>query len=280
MNCSKCGKDVIMPFRCPYCGEQFCSEHRLPENHQCPNLLQAQAQRRESVSNTTPTTTSYEYKFTFGQPQKVNNRVYMGYKEIKHLSIAVLLVIGIGISIVLYSGFMDPFSFRYLGWSWITTSVFALILTISFLAHELLHKVAAQKRGMWAEFRLTTWGALLTAASVILPFKFISPGAVMISGNARLKDLGEISIAGPSVNIILCAIFLCGNLVAGSYEIQTLCIFAAFINALIAIINLIPFGILDGYKIFSWNKKIWAASFAITVSLAIPVWILYSNMFL
>ncbi len=27
-----------MPFKCKFCGEIFCYEHRLPENHNCPGL--------------------------------------------------------------------------------------------------------------------------------------------------------------------------------------------------------------------------------------------------
>ena len=36
--CQLCKKDVFMPFQCSYCGQYFCDEHRLPENHLCPNL--------------------------------------------------------------------------------------------------------------------------------------------------------------------------------------------------------------------------------------------------
>lgn len=35
--CSECGKKT-MSFTCHYCGEKFCSEHRLPENHDCNGL--------------------------------------------------------------------------------------------------------------------------------------------------------------------------------------------------------------------------------------------------
>jgi len=35
--CSECGKQT-MSFTCHYCGEKFCSEHRLPENHDCQGL--------------------------------------------------------------------------------------------------------------------------------------------------------------------------------------------------------------------------------------------------
>jgi hypothetical protein len=33
--CEVCGKDVLMPFECNFCGGSFCEEHRLPENHNC-----------------------------------------------------------------------------------------------------------------------------------------------------------------------------------------------------------------------------------------------------
>lgn len=33
--CEKCGEKGSLPFRCKYCGELYCEEHRLPENHDC-----------------------------------------------------------------------------------------------------------------------------------------------------------------------------------------------------------------------------------------------------
>lgn len=36
--CDYCGKEVALPYKCPYCGGHFCSEHHLPENHDCPGL--------------------------------------------------------------------------------------------------------------------------------------------------------------------------------------------------------------------------------------------------
>lgn len=36
--CSACGKEVTLPFKCKYCGQLFCDEHRLPENHSCKNI--------------------------------------------------------------------------------------------------------------------------------------------------------------------------------------------------------------------------------------------------
>ncbi|MHA2295965.1 MAG: AN1-type zinc finger domain-containing protein [Candidatus Hodarchaeales archaeon] len=34
--CHKCQKSTYLPFKCKYCEGEFCTEHRLPENHVCP----------------------------------------------------------------------------------------------------------------------------------------------------------------------------------------------------------------------------------------------------
>ena len=36
--CDVCGRDENMPYNCRHCGGTYCSEHRLPENHDCPGL--------------------------------------------------------------------------------------------------------------------------------------------------------------------------------------------------------------------------------------------------
>ncbi|WP_313692743.1 rhomboid family intramembrane serine protease [Halorarum halobium] len=36
--CDACGEYESMPYQCRRCGQTFCSEHRLPENHDCPGL--------------------------------------------------------------------------------------------------------------------------------------------------------------------------------------------------------------------------------------------------
>lgn len=38
MRCQLCDKEVDLPFRCSYCQGYFCIDHKLPENHQCPEL--------------------------------------------------------------------------------------------------------------------------------------------------------------------------------------------------------------------------------------------------
>jgi len=36
--CDECGVDENMPYQCHRCGQTFCADHRLPENHDCPGL--------------------------------------------------------------------------------------------------------------------------------------------------------------------------------------------------------------------------------------------------
>lgn len=208
---------------------------------------------------------SYEYQITYGTPRQAQGRIYFSHKELKHIGLGVLLVIGISLS----------FGFDYLGaanWFFVFSTM-AAIITGSFLAHEIAHKVAAQRRGLWAEFRLTLWGAILTFISILLPFKIISPGAVMLSGYTRIEEIGKISIAGPATNIALSTIFLGLTLAPTPY--YWLFAVGAFFNGYIAVFNLIPVGLLDGYKIFIWNKKAWAAVFAVSVALAMMSYYIY-----
>jgi Zn-dependent protease len=194
--------------------------------------------------------------------------VYFSPKELKHLTVAGLLVMGIGFSSVLFlSGAFEAVIFE--------VAVFAVVLTASFFAHEIAHKVTAQRRGLWAEFRLTLWGVVLTSVSIISPlFKIISPGAVMISGSARKEEMGRISLAGPVMNIILSAVLLSIGLAFSSSGFSWLFFLGAFLNGFMAVFNLIPFGIFDGFKIYSWNKKVWAATFGTGVALMAVTYVL------
>jgi Zn-dependent protease len=140
-------------------------------------------------------------------------------------------------------------------------------MTVSFLTHEIAHKIFAQKAGMWAEFRLTTWGAVLTFISIFLPFRMIAPGAMMISGTPSSKEMIKISVAGVITNMIYSVGLFGVAFALAPSGYATMLFFAAYINAFMAIFNLIPFGVLDGFKLFMLNKKLWALAFTVAVVL-------------
>ncbi len=149
MNCDKCGQETFMPYRCPYCGGLYCDAHRLPENHACPRMDAARAPKQDATPEViSPQASSYEYSISFGPPRSASRRVYTTPKEIKHLIPAALLIFGIGFSIVFYQNFFNGDYFTLLGWGWTETSIFAVLLTASFLIHEMAHKVIAQRHGL------------------------------------------------------------------------------------------------------------------------------------
>jgi Zn-dependent protease len=247
----------MLPFRCPYCNGYFCSSHRLPENHECPEIWRARAPREAAPRVTIESRTPYEYKVTF-EPRPSAKTFWFSPTEIRHLTISALLVTAVGFSLV---------RFQFVGTDVLIGS--ALVFVSVFLLHEVAHKLTAQHFGLWAEFRLTLFGALLTLISIISPFKIISPGAVMIAGYADKEIVGKTAMAGPATNLLLSAVSFLSFVYLPDLpkSFSTIILLSAVFNAWIALFNLFPFGILDGWKVFNWDKKVWAIAFALSVVL-------------
>lgn len=144
---------------------------------------------------------------------------------------------------------------------------------IGFLAHELVgHKLIAQKLGMHAEYQMWRFGLAIAFVSSLFGFVFAAPGAVYVSPRVDLwgrqksvskRRMGLVSIAGPLINLALAGAFFLLNAAAPS----PLFGMAIFVNMWLAIFNMLPIPPLDGSKVFSWDKRIWAATFAALVVL-------------
>jgi len=107
---------------------------------------------------------------------------------------------------------------------------------------------------------------------MLLPFfKIISPGAVMIAGPLTKEEAGKTAIAGPLTNIVLSTIFIAVLMNIQNDFLMVNSFFGVWINALIALFNIIPFGIMDGFKVFRWNKLVWATAFIASIALTIFV---------
>jgi Zn-dependent protease len=135
-------------------------------------------------------------------------------------------------------------------------AISAVTVGLAFIAHEMAHKIVAQKYHCWAEFRadltMLGLGVLMSFLGVV----FIAPGAVMIFGEIDYRQNGKISLAGPLTNIILAIILLPLLFMHFSSSILTEIIDSGYlINAWLALFNMIPFWNFDGAKIYAWDRK-------------------------
>jgi len=55
MPCCVCGKDDGLTRECTYCGQIYCTSHRLPENHDCPSLTLADDETIDDIGEQTLT---------------------------------------------------------------------------------------------------------------------------------------------------------------------------------------------------------------------------------
>lgn len=241
VQCDHCDKEEYMPFRCKYCGGYFCSEHRLPEMHNCDGSYQ---QSRSTTGSSQFTPTGYSYTPT----RRATRYGLFGETELRDLAIG----LGVIMLIPLSSNWRLLFTNPVLILSFLT------IYAMAFIVHELAHKFSAQMLGYWAEFKINQQGLMLTLFSLISPLKIIAPGAVMISNIANRDHYGKVAAAGPASNIGLGLVFFAINLILGNTYGGNLAANGMWINASLALFNLIPLGMFDGAKIIKWSKAVWA----------------------
>jgi len=221
-------------------------------------MWRARAPKKELVTTVeTESRRPYTYTTSYKLVRPAERVIWFSKTELKHLALGSLLVLAVGFSIYLY-------------YTLLAGIALAIIFTVSFLAHELAHKTTAQLQGLWAEFRIIPFGAALTIISIFTPFfKIISPGAVVTTGFADQEKMGKTALAGPLANIALAAFFVGVTVLFWDRSLMLIATFSAWINSFMALFNLIPFGVIDGLKVFWWNKKIWLAVFAASLILAI-----------
>ncbi len=142
-----------------------------------------------------------------------------------------------------------------------------LAIVTAFFCHETAHKYMGQKYGYWSEFRMFPQGLLIALLlGVTVGIVFAAPGAVQIWGRPSREESGKISAAGPLTNILISLLFMAVWLFSVG-TVAHIALFVAYINAFLAFFNLLPFGPLDGLKIFNWSKGIWGALLVISITL-------------
>jgi Zn-dependent protease len=208
------------------------------------------------------------YSTTTGAP--LRPKLTTSRTELVQLSIA-FVVLTVDFALILgYSSLV----YRGLGYSALTVEVLvvsALAALTAFVAHEMAHKVAAQRLGAWAEFR---YSPLMLVFSLLISFTvgflFAAPGATVVSGMYDRAQWGRTSLAGPVSNIGFAVAFYAAAI--GAYAVGSVLmgplLLLAYFNGWFGAFNLIPFGVLDGAKVFAWSKGVWAATIVVAGILA------------
>lgn len=130
-----------------------------------------------------------------------------------------------------------------------------VVMTLSFVIHEVSHKFVAQKFKYIAEFRANKGMLWMTIILSFFGFIIAAPGAVHILSQNRIdpKKNGMIAFAGPFSNIIVAIIFFSLTFVSSFVIFQ----YIYFINAVLAVFNMLPLPRFDGQKVWAWNKTIY-----------------------
>ncbi|MFC1968624.1 site-2 protease family protein [Chloroflexota bacterium] len=192
----------------------------------------------------------------------MNLNTEMKARELRDLVISAL-VLALAFGIALSGGFR---AFNHPGILAVVIGMAIIAVSLSFVFHELGHRLIARRFGYFAEFAMWPKGLMIGLGLSFLGFVFIAPGAVRIYPRATTwgtispsrEKVGLISIAGPATNIGLGIAFLVLDVIRPAL----LFTLGAQINIWLAVFNLIPFDPLDGAKIFRWNKRIWLSAMA------------------
>ncbi len=143
--------------------------------------------------------------------------------------------------------------------------VSAVTVGAGFLLHEMGHKFMAQRYRCFAEYRADIRMLLFALLISFTGIVFIAPGAVMISGHVDTRKNGIISMMGPLINLLLVPVFF-----VLSISVSGLFSYGIFINAWLALFNMLPIGNFDGRKVLAWNKIVYASMLIAAVLLLVP----------
>jgi Zn-dependent protease len=155
--------------------------------------------------------------------------------------------------------------------------VAAVAALTGFVLHEMAHKIVAQRRGYWAEFRYSVIGLAISVFTAIFGFLFAAPGATVVGGMRDAKDWGRTALAGPSLNLVFGGTFYGAALVTfhAHAPVFVWILLLAFINCWFAVFNMIPFSVLDGAKVFHWSKAVWGGVFVLAAAMAVVCWLAF-----
>ncbi len=130
----------------------------------------------------------------------------------------------------------------------------ALVAAPGIILHELAHKLTAISFGYPAQFQIWTFGLVLAIFLKLIssPLLIIAPGYVNIPAITNAFQYRLIALVGPAVNLLLWLLAALILKYAKNLDRKQLAYLALTkrINIILFIFNMLPFGPLDGAKVF------------------------------
>lgn len=266
--CSLCGAED-MGFTCPYCNTVYCSDHRLPESHGCPEMHRVRDNARKRTSDSLDGYRQDENLIQSSRKPKKrrSRRRRFSSTEIRDLVIASILVMLVGISVFGNGFFLNAINIVIglftSGYGWVVLGTIVIFLA-SFMFHEMAHKFVAQHYGMWSEFRMTSMGYYLSAMAILFSIPIFGTGVVYSSGTSNVEQNGKTNLAGPLTNFVIAAALVIISLLMSAiglalFPLGILLRYGIQLNAFLGLFNMIPIQPFDGATVRYWNSRVWIA---------------------
>lgn len=195
--CYHCGVEVPETFNCTKCGQNYCSLHKNPIDHECNIVIESQNLQQYQQSPPTYVESSripfsqqehvYQQQLTPSEVRGTTDGTYTWYRQEKsvpenafdpdspikfkgilwaHKSELIHFVIGSALIFIIgLINFYDPQLFT-IGYGWSMFMLAGFYMT-AFLFHEFGHRQVAMHFGLQTKFRLLTFGIVLTVFGLI-----------------------------------------------------------------------------------------------------------------
>ena len=135
--CEFCGEEIgYLPFKCKYCGGNFCQLHRLPENHECtfeikdgPLIIGTVGQKDSKSGRLAKTSKEFKkYMKRQDKQKKISNRNFDGYSSrisrISGTSFLVITILILSLASLAYPLYLNLSSLSFLNfyiWTYFTS---------------------------------------------------------------------------------------------------------------------------------------------------------------
>ncbi|MBD3212535.1 MAG: hypothetical protein GF311_08000 [Candidatus Lokiarchaeota archaeon] len=210
--CEFCGKEIgYLPFRCKYCGNQYCKDHRLPENHECtferkhtpsvPTSRRGEKRERERYRFVSSGTESKKAKKFLRKQEKQRNRARKMFESSSmglggssitlYLIIAIFIISIVGSIVPEYVGLSRLSFFNFYIWTFFTAPFFnyseglfgIFFLFIIILLFYNIIKIIELRFGSKFLVTLYLFSTFITGLIYIaiwLPLDLASPGEIVL----------------------------------------------------------------------------------------------------